>query len=116
MKHHTRRAVAYIAGSLIAGIKKNSIFDYSTSSYNNFSNNSSGGHVSVFDYTQSCYVTGNLPTIFHYGDSHHISLNVNGTNFKGFDYGASCHFSGSVNGNQIKIFDYGESSYFNYSL
>ena len=116
MKHHTRRAIAYIAGSLITNSKKNSIFDYSNSSYNNFSNSSSGKNVAVFDYVQGCHISGNLPTIFHYGDNHHISLNLEGNKFKGFDYGESCHFSGSVNGNQIQIFDYGESAYFNYSL
>jgi|SRR3989344_2615245 len=116
MKHHTRRAVAYIAGRAISGKSSGAVFDFSASQHYYFGGNVHQSQVAVFDYTQSCHITGTLTSLFHYGDSHHISLTINGSQFNGFDYGESCHFSGNVNGNSISVFDYGTSQHYNYSI
>ncbi len=116
MKASTRRAVAYIAGRAVSGNSKTTIYDYSSSGYHFFSGQAGASRVSVFDYTQSCHITGTLPNLFHYGDGHHLSLKIQGQKFTGFDYLQSQHFSGSVSGNRITLFDYGDSSYYNYTL
>lgn len=116
MKTHTRRSVAYIVGSVISKNKRNSVYDYSTSQYYSFSGNFDQNQISVYDHTESCHVSGSLPSVYHYGNGKHISIQINEDRFTGYDYDESCHFSGSVNGNSVSIYDYGESSYFNYLI
>jgi hypothetical protein len=116
MESHTRRAIAYIAGRLINGGSGSSIYDYSESRYDTFGGNVSEASVSVFDYEQSCYVSGSSTNLFHYGDGHYVTLRVAGTKFSGFDYGSSNHFSGTVNGRSLSVYDYGTSSYYQYSI
>lgn len=116
MKPHTRRAIAYIVGSFISKSGGNSIYDYSTSQHHSFSNSSHDTNIAVYDYSESCHITGILPTIYHYGNGRHISIQINDTGFSGYDYDESCHFSGSVNGHSVSIYDYGESSHFNFSI
>lgn len=115
MKHHTRRAIAYIAGKAISKQSANSIYDYTNSSHFHFSGNVDES-VSVYDYEQSCHISGSLSSFFHYGNGGYISININGNSFSGFDYNESTHFSGNVNGSNISLFDYGASQYFNFSL
>ena len=73
--------------------------------------------VSVYDHAKGCYLSGNLPSLFHYGENAHIQLVVgDGQKFKGFDYDTSSHFSGNVSGKSISLYDYEAGQYFNYSL
>lgn len=116
MKPHVRRAIAYIAASIISKKRATAVFDYATSQYYNFSLNLSQSGIAAYDYTQNCHISGSYSSLFHYGDSHYISLKIDSNKFSGFDYGESCHFSGSVNGNSVSMFDYGVSSYFNFSI
>jgi hypothetical protein len=116
MKPHTRRAIAYIAASIISRKRATTVFDYATSQYYNFSISLSHSGVAAYDYTQNCHISGSYTSIFHYGENHYISLKIDGNKFSGFDYGESCHFSGSVNGKSVSMFDYGVSSYFNFSI
>ncbi len=57
-------------------------------------------------------------TIFSlpFGESHHLSLKIDGNRFKGYDYGGSSHFNGRVNGRSISLYDCGECAYSNYSI
>lgn len=116
MKHHTRRAVAYIAGRFISSLGSSAVYDYKTSRYYSFSGNISKNQVAVFDYDEQCHVGGSLSSIYHYGNSQDISLDIKGNKFSGYDYGESQHFSGDVNGRNVTIYDYQSSEYFNYSI
>jgi hypothetical protein len=116
MKEHVRTAIAYIAGKLISSSASSSIFNYSASRYTQFSGTVSPNNVSVYDYDKSCHISGTPQTLYHYGDSHYITLSISGSTFKGFDYGTSTHFSGNVNVRSISLFDYGEGKHFQYSI
>lgn len=116
MKPHVRRAIAYIAANIILQKRATAVFDYATSQYYNFSINLSQSGIAVYDNTQNCHISGSYASLFHYGDSCHISFKIDDHKFSGFDYGESCHFSGSVNGNLVSMFDYGVSSYFDFSI
>lgn len=116
MESHTRRAIAYIAGRLISGKPSSSVYDYTEGGHVSFSGTVSQSSISVFDYDQSCYVSGSGTNLYHYGDSHYITLNADGSKFSGFDYGTSSYFAGTVSGGSVSVYDYGTSSYYQYSM
>lgn len=121
MKDHTRRAVALIAGCVITGERPSSIYDYSQSKHFQFSGETSPTTVNVYDYNEKCHIGGSGDSrgqlnLYHYGNSKHISLKIDGDNFEGYDYDTQKHFNGSVNGNAISLYDYEKSQYFNFSV
>ena len=116
MEAHTRRAVAYIAGRLISGSDAAAVYDYSESRYVNFSGDVDAQNVNVYDYEQSRHIGGTLPSLYHYGNSRHIDLKVNGADFEGYDYASNKHFSGHVDGKNVSLYDYEHGQYFNYTV
>lgn len=120
MNPATRGAAAYIAGSLISGLRKGYVYDYSTGAYRRFSGSLEPGRVNIFDHDVGAYVTGSgaagALSLYHYGQSSHLQLRVNGNQFTGYDYGTGSHFSGQVNGSNVSLYDYGDSAYYNYVL
>jgi hypothetical protein len=115
MKEHVRTAVAYIAARLIGGSQSSSIYSYSTGKYTQFSGTLNTDSVSIYDYERGCYISGSSQNMYHYGDSHAITLSVMGSQFQGFDYGTSTHFSGTVNYGSVSLFDYEEGKHFQFS-
>lgn len=116
MKPHVRRAIAYIAACVISDRRSTAIYDYTSSKYYNFSINLSESGIAAYDYTHNSHISGSYFSLYHYGESHHISFKIDGDRFSGFDYGTSSHFSGSVKNNSIVMYDYSVSSYFNFSI
>ena len=43
------------------------------------------GNINIYDYDQGCHISGNGNngdfSIYHYGDSHHINLKIEGNKF-----------------------------------
>ena len=120
MKPNVRACVAYVAGSLISGRSSSSVYDYSQGKHISISGSVDARAVNIYDHDQGCNFGGNGSngdfSLYHYGDSHHVSLKIQGNNFNGYDYGHSCHFSGTVNAGNISLYDYETGSHFNYSL
>ncbi|CAN5784335.1 hypothetical protein BH18ACI4_BH18ACI4_19640 [soil metagenome] len=120
LKSSTRADIAYIAARIISASSSTSIYDYSRNKYVQFSGPVSTKHVNVFDYDESCYVTGNgngsKLSLFHYGNSNFIDLKIHGTNFEGYDFGTASFFNGSVRGRSVSLFDYESSQYYSYII
>jgi hypothetical protein len=117
MKENVRAAVAAIALSHSLGRKISAVYDYTSSGYRNVEMSVSHGHVQGYDYDASCHIDGNIPNLYHYGESSHLDFNSNGSGkYEGYDYGSSCHFEVTVKGSSADVYDYGASGYFSYSL
>ncbi len=116
MKKYTRASIAFIAGSLISNIRNSSIYDYSMSKHLNISGEISPSKINIYDYERKCYIGGNIPSLFDYGNNKHINLEINGNHFEGYDYDTQKHFSGEVVDNSISLYDYETSRYYSYSI
>ena len=116
MLPHVRAAVAYIAGRIISGSNSTYVYDYSRARYIPISGNVDEDAVNVFDHEKGAHIGGSPPSLYHYGEGSHISLNVSGHSFTGFDYGTGSHFSGNVSGSAVSLYDYGEGQYFNHAI
>jgi len=115
MNQNTRACVAYIAASL-NGASGSAVYDYSQSKHISISGSADTNNVNIYDYDRGCHVSGEPSNLYDYGNSAHIQLNMNGTQFDGYDYHTSSHFSGDVNGNSVSIYDHETSSHYNYSI
>ncbi len=116
MNRHTRTCIAFVAANVISGIKATSIYDYDRSRHFNFSGTISESNVQIYDYERSCHFGGRLPSLFDYGRSVDILLQIDKTSFGGYDYGGDEHFNGHVSNGFISFYDFSESRYFNYSI
>lgn len=115
MDHAKRRAISYVAGSLLTGTNGGVIFDYSTAGYFNFGG-STQPSISIFDFSRSSYLVGTSESVFDYSTNRYISLTLRGGGFSGFDYESNSFFSGTLAGKAISFFDYGTNQYYDFSL
>jgi len=111
---NSRACIAYIAARLCEATGS-SVYDYSQSKHINISGNVDSKNVNVYNYDRSCHVSGAPSNLYDYGNSAHIQLNMNGSQFSGYDYHTRSHFSGNVNNTSVSIYDHGTSSHYNYS-
>ena len=116
MKPHVRAAVAAICISHNSKQKVSSVYDYSQSKYINIEVSVSNKKVEAYDYTNSCHIEGNMPSLYHYGNSHYLDLKQDSeTKYSGYDYGSTCYFEITVKNKNCDIYDYGTGGYFSYS-
>lgn len=116
MKDWTRRAVAYIAGRAIAGRDAGAIYDYAAGKHFIFSGTVNLNSYSVYDHGLRCHITGNPPSLYHFGNQKHLTLQIKGTEFSGYDYDTGKHFSGRVNGASISLYDHDDGRHHSYSI
>jgi hypothetical protein len=117
MEPHVRSAVAAISLSHANSKTVSSIYSYSESQYLSISVSINNNSVNGYDYTNQCHISGNLPNLYHYGDSHHIELKaVSLGNYSGYDYGSNSHFTITIRSNSAEIYDYGAGGWFSYSI
>jgi hypothetical protein len=116
MNPGTRACLAYVAGRVVSGSNRSSVYDYSRSKHISIGGSIDKNRVNIYDYERNCHFSGTLPRLYDYGISANVSLEIKGTSFSGYDYGASHAFSGSVRGSSISVYDYGVSQHFSYTV
>ena len=120
MKPRVRLAVAFVVARLANGAAVGSIFDCVTKRQVRFGGTTRPDFINVFDGELGAHLTGTgeagLYKLVHYGESHRITLAIDGTRFEGFDHGTSSRFAGDVRGATVTLFDGGEGQSFEYSV
>jgi hypothetical protein len=116
MLHFKRRAIAYMVAKATDIDKEiSAIYDYKESAYFNFSGTLQD-QVNLYDHSRSCYITGNLSSLYDYGTNTYMNLEIDAQNFKGYDYESNTYYSGNIAGGSISFYDYEDSSYYNFSV
>lgn len=115
MKAGLRRSIAYIAQRVVSGANLSAIYDYDSGSYYQFSGEATATRVNVYDYDRGCFIGGNPPSLYDYGEGSFIELKVNGQRINGYDYESGSFYEATVSGGGISVYDYDEGSFFNYS-
>ena len=115
MKAGLRRGVAYIAQRVVNRADISAIYDYDSGSYYQFSGEASETAVNVYDYDRGCFIGGDLPSLYDYGEGSFVELKVNGQRIDGYDYESGSFYEATVSGKEVSVYDYGEGSFFNYS-
>lgn len=121
MRDHTRRAVAFVTGTLMQDHPRGQLYDYDAHKYFIFSFNKAGDSLSIYDYSERCFIAGNRSStdeysLYHYGNRKFLTLKINNNRFDGYDYDSGKFFNGTVSGNAVSLYDYEHSKYFNYNI
>ncbi len=120
MKANQRAAVAGIIMALTNDGHIKNVYSYELATYIFLSGSVEKNHVSIYDYSRSCHITGSgcngkQYSLYDYGTSCYISLNVDGKTATGYDCGSGCHFSCSVSNRSASLYDYENGQYYSYS-
>jgi hypothetical protein len=120
MKHHTRAAVAYIAGRLITNRQSYSLYDHSRCVHTAIGGIVEPERIAAFDHERGAHLSGSKVgdslSLYDYADGVHLSLRIEGAKFSGYNYSTSTHFSGSVKDNVISLLDYTDSLVYTFSI
>lgn len=120
MQPKLRTTIAFIAGRVITGVERSSIYDPLQGKSVHFETTLSPNYIKVFSLDRGCYTAGpmeaNVFDLYDFGHQHLIDLQISGNTFKGWDDLASCHFSGEVNGEDVSFCDEGEAKTFLFSF
>src|SRR5438477_13203030 len=92
--------VAAIALSHCLAKKVSSVFGYGEG-WTNVKVHVRGTRVAGYYYSNPCHIDGDMPNLYHYGQSAHIEFKATSeAKYEGYDYGASCHFEVKVRGQE----------------
>lgn len=112
----TRALVAAIAGRAITRASGNHIYDHGLGAHRCIGGQVEYPTVRVYDFDRGCHITGTLPSLYDFGRSAHLRLNLEGDGFRGYDFASSAHFNGRVSGKRVTLYDFGSSSYHHFTL
>ena len=120
MKSIQRANIAAIVISLKNNKPIKNVYSYELSQYISMSGSTNEKRINAYDYSRSCYITGNCTTqnsysLYDYGVSQYIDLKIKDTRFEGYDYGSSSYFSGTITGSSVSFYDYQTGQYYNFS-
>lgn len=120
MQPKLRTTIAFIAGRMITGVERSSIYDPLQDKSVHFETTLSPNYIKVFNLDRGCYTAGpmegNVFDLYDFGHQHLVDLQISGNTFQGWDDLASCRFSGEVNGDDVSFHDEGEAKTFRFSF
>lgn len=120
MKANQRACIASIVIALSTNKEISSVYSFELSKYIMLSGTATNQDVQLYDYSRSCYLTGNGDShgnfdLFDYGESNFITLNVKLNQFDGYDFGSKYHFSGTISNNSVSLYDFETRKFYSYS-
>ena len=116
MEDAIRAAVAAIAGSAIAGVGVNGVFDHRAGKLHPIAGSVKDGWASFVDFRTARYIAGPLPGLFNQGTQAHLTVVIDDKRFLGFEQKTKSAFNGTVDGTTVEMFDYGAIGFFSFSV
>ncbi len=117
MKPHVRAAAAAVALAHSLGRPVTRVYEHETCACCRISASVRGDIVGGYDHISHCHVSGELPNLYHHGESSHLMLRPKGLGvYSGFDHDTSSYFSMKVTNGEAHMFDHKEDLYFAYSV
>ncbi len=117
MKPYIRTIMVATASAHAQGKKVSSVYDYAGSGYSNISVSISAMKVDGYDYSRGCHFGGTLPSLYDYGDGHHITLKPEGNGkYSGYDYATGSHFTIEIKNKSVSLYDYETGSYYSFTV
>lgn len=121
MIENQRAVIAFVVYKLIRSTNHSSVYSFTLSEHINVSGNISEDRINVYDHSRECHISGSSSSekkysLYDFGRSEHINLEVHNNEFQGYDFGSGYHFSGSVKNSMISLYDYETNEHYNYSV
>lgn len=116
MKVGLRRGIAYLAQRVISEKDLSAIYDYDSGSYYQFSGDVSRARVNIYDYDRSCFLGGDPPSLYDYGEGNFFEFKIEGNRVNGYDYESGSFFEATVSDRNVSVYDYEVGAFFNYSV
>lgn len=118
MQDHTLRYIAFLVARLRGQRNSPQIYDHADNSWYLYSGSVAPGRANIYDYSRSCFVggTGTPLSLYDYGDSAFVRLQLNGDTFRGYDFGAKHFYLGRLANSNVTIYDFGRSIWRQFSI
>ena len=120
MNKNQRAIIAAIVMAKNQAKKVDTTYSYEENTYLSFSGFVSEKRIEAYDYSRGCYVSGNATggnkySLYDYGTSSYIELEIKSNNFTGYDYNSGSFYSGEIQTSSVSLYDYQTGSYYNFS-
>lgn len=120
MESDCRAYVAYVAGRLVGGEGKLSVFDQERGEFLAMGGMERSRPARRTGSARKCGRTrdpeGCNYCLVDEARGEHICLDLYGRLFEGYDHGTASHFNGIVDGDEVTLYDFAASDFFSYRL
>ena len=116
MLPHTRAMISAAAYAFISGKKVAGLHDHASGRDLQIAAESRGNHLQGYDGDRSVQFGGTLPELFDAGSGTFVSLEISGSNARGFDRGSSASYAAQVSDQRVQLYDYSEAEWFAFSI
>jgi hypothetical protein len=116
MKEYTRSNIAAAAFAMVSGRSVNSVFSHDVARHRKVQATFRGGRLDAYDYDRGAYFQGDNGNLYDFGDSCHISMQINGVKVEGYHYGEGSYYEAKVSGTSVTIYDYATARWHDFSI
>ncbi|HUD27585.1 MAG TPA: hypothetical protein VMQ93_01855 [Novosphingobium sp.] len=116
MHEYTRAIVAAAAFAVVTGKKVAGVYDHSAGRDRRIAAEARDGRLQGIDGDRAVKFGGTLPELYDAGDKAFVSLETDGTKFRGYDRATSGFYAGEVSEGVVQVFDHSLGMWFAYDI
>ena len=116
MHPHTRAMIAASAHAFIIGRKVAGLYDHAAGRHLRVAAEARGEHLQGLDGDRAARFGGTLPELYDVVDKNHVSLEITGTDARGYDRASGGHYEVKVTDRQVQLFDHSENAWFTFDV
>ncbi|WP_395327653.1 hypothetical protein WBP06_11560 [Novosphingobium sp. BL-8H] len=116
MLPHTRAMIAAAAYAFITGRKVAGVFDHAAMRERLIAAESRENRLKGFDGNRQAEFGGTLPDLYDAGDKAAFSLEIAGSEARGYDRGSAHHYTAKVTDQLVQVYDHGQEAWFAFDI